>query len=46
LFPKETHHVNRLLRFENGKIAENWLQFDLLGLMQQLGVIPAPAQAA
>jgi steroid delta-isomerase-like uncharacterized protein len=34
-----------LLRLENGKIAESHVQFDLLGLMQQLGVIPAPAQA-
>jgi predicted ester cyclase len=29
-------------RIANGKAVENWVQFDLLGLMQQLGVIPAP----
>ena len=29
-------------RLENGKAKENWVQMDLLGLMQQLGVIPAP----
>jgi predicted ester cyclase len=29
-------------RFANGKIVENWEQADMLGLMQQLGVIPAP----
>jgi steroid delta-isomerase-like uncharacterized protein len=33
-------------RLENGKAKENWVQMDLLGLMQQLGVIPAPGQAA
>jgi steroid delta-isomerase-like uncharacterized protein len=33
-------------RLENGKAKENWVQMDLLGLMQQLGVIPAPEQAA
>jgi predicted ester cyclase len=29
-------------RFENGKIIENREEADMLGLMQQLGVIPAP----
>ena len=33
-------------RLENGKAKENWVQMDLLGLMQQLGVVPAPEQAA
>ncbi len=33
-------------RLENGKAKENWVQMDLLGLMQQLGVIPTPEQAA
>lgn len=28
----------------NGKFVENWVQMDLMGLMQQLGVIPAPGQ--
>jgi predicted ester cyclase len=27
-------------RIENGKIVELWSNFDQLGLMQQLGVIP------
>ena len=31
-------------RFENGKFAEQWSQLDTLGLLQQLGVIPAPGQ--
>jgi predicted ester cyclase len=26
----------------NGKAVENWVQLDMLGLMQQLGVVPAP----
>ena len=28
----------------DGKVARLWAQFDQLGLMQQLGVIPAPGQ--
>lgn len=28
----------------NGKAVENWVQLDMLGLMEQLGVIPAPGQ--
>jgi predicted ester cyclase len=30
-----------LWRFQDGKAVENWVQMDLLGLMQQLGVVPA-----
>lgn len=30
-------------RIEDGKIAERWVQPDMLGLMQQLGVIEPPA---
>jgi steroid delta-isomerase-like uncharacterized protein len=29
-----------LWRLENGKAAENWVQMDMVGLMQQLGVMP------
>jgi steroid delta-isomerase-like uncharacterized protein len=29
-------------RFEEGKAVENWVQMDMLGLMQQIGAIPAP----
>ena len=32
-------------RFRDGKAAENWVEMDLLGLMQQLGAIPAPEPA-
>ena len=29
-------------RFADGKIVESWRLFDQMGMMQQLGVIPAP----
>jgi steroid delta-isomerase-like uncharacterized protein len=29
-----------IFRIENGKIAEAWLNADLMGMMQQLGVVP------
>jgi steroid delta-isomerase-like uncharacterized protein len=32
-------------RYEGGKIAETWTNWDTLGLLQQLGAIPTPAQA-
>lgn len=32
-------------RIVNGQIVERWVAFDTLGLMQQLGAIPAPGQA-
>lgn len=35
-----------LFRIEDGRIAEMWHHDDLLGLMQQLGAIPAPGHAA
>ena len=35
-----------LFRLEDGKIAESWLGYDNLSLMQQLGVIPTPELAA
>jgi len=31
-------------RFVSGKIAEEWVHFDSAGLLQQVGVIPPPAQ--
>jgi len=30
-------------RIAGGKIAESWAEYDALGMMQQLGAIPAPA---
>src|SRR5262249_31312348 len=32
-------------RYAGGKLVEHWAQQDALGMMQQLGVIPAPGQA-
>ena len=31
-----------IFRLENSRIVEGWVNIDLLGLMQQLGVIPMP----
>jgi predicted ester cyclase len=33
-------------RIAGGKIAEHWAQLDMLGILQQLGAILAPRQAA
>ena len=33
----------QIVRFADGKIAEEWINFDQLGLLQQIGVFPAPA---
>jgi steroid delta-isomerase-like uncharacterized protein len=30
-------------RVVDGKVAEHWSQFDVLGMMQQIGGLPAPA---
>jgi len=32
-------------RIENGRTAEHWGNFDQLGMLQQLGVIPVPGAA-
>jgi predicted ester cyclase len=34
-----------IYRFDDGKIIEHWLEVDNLGMLQQLGVVPAPGQA-
>lgn len=34
-----------ILRIEHGKIAERWAEYDNLGLLQQLGVVPELARA-
>jgi predicted ester cyclase len=31
-----------IMRFNEGKIVESWWEFDAIGLMTQLGAIPAP----
>jgi steroid delta-isomerase-like uncharacterized protein len=35
-----------IYRLAEGKVAEVWEQFDRLGLMQQLGVVPSPGQSS
>lgn len=37
--------VITIMRFEDGKLAEEWEQVDMLGMLQQLGAMPAPAPA-
>jgi predicted ester cyclase len=32
-------------RIVDGKFVERWYEMDRMGLMQQLGVIPAPGQS-
>ena len=34
-----------IFRFSEGKVVESWDNFDQLGMMQQLGVIPTPEQS-
>jgi predicted ester cyclase len=41
-----TYEVMDLTRFAGGKIVEHWGVADMLGLMQQLGVVPQPEQLA
>jgi predicted ester cyclase len=33
-------------RLAGGKSVEHWVEMDTLGMMQQLGVVPAPGQAS
>jgi steroid delta-isomerase-like uncharacterized protein len=33
-----------IVRIEDGKLVEHWANFDQMGLLQQLGVIPVPGQ--
>jgi len=35
-----------IVRIANGKMVEHWGQTDMLGMLQQLGVVPAPEQAS
>lgn len=32
-------------RISGGKIAESWSNYDVMGMMQQIGVVPSPEQA-
>jgi predicted ester cyclase len=35
-----------IFRVVDGRVTDNWVNFDILGLMQQLGIVPAPGQAS
>ncbi len=34
-----------VLRIAEGKVVERWAEYDALGMMQQLGVVPEPGQS-
>lgn len=42
----KTIHVSgiEIYRFAEGKIVDRWGNFDMLGMLQQLGVVPAPGR--
>jgi steroid delta-isomerase-like uncharacterized protein len=35
-----------IFRVVDGKVTDNWVNLDMLGLLQQLGVVPAPGQGS
>ena len=35
-----------IFRIVDGKVTDNWVNGDFLGLLQQLGVVPAPGQGS
>ena len=35
-----------IIRIVNGKAEETWANYDALGMLQQLGVVPAPGQTS
>jgi predicted ester cyclase len=35
-----------ILQLADGKISEIWIAYDMLGVLQQLGVIPVPEETA
>lgn len=35
-----------ITRVDSGKFVEGWIEFDALGLLQQIGVVPPPEQAS
>ena len=40
-----TMEAIHIYRFSEGKLAEHWVARDDLGMMRQLGVVPAPGQS-
>jgi predicted ester cyclase len=44
---KKVHWTGtRLFRLKDNRVLEGWVNIDMMGLMQQMGVIPAPPQSA
>lgn len=44
---KKVHWTGtRLFRLKDGRVTDGWINLDMLGLMQQMGVVPAPPQPA
>jgi steroid delta-isomerase-like uncharacterized protein len=41
-----TVHGMDMNRYENGKVVEGWITYDMLGLLQQLGLAPSMTAAA
>ena len=40
---KKVHWTGtRLFRLKDGKITEGWVNLDMMGLMQQMGIVPSP----
>jgi steroid delta-isomerase-like uncharacterized protein len=35
-----------IFRVVDGRVTDNWVNMDFLGLLQQLGIVPAPGQAS
>jgi hypothetical protein len=31
-----------MFRIKNGKVSEGWINFDMIRILQQMGVVPAP----
>ena len=38
--PVKVSGIN-IMRIADGKIAEHWVQYDIMGMMQQIGAIPS-----
>ena len=41
---KMTSQLVEIFRVKNGKLSERWVFVDMMPMMRELGVLPAPAQ--
>ena len=41
-----TSPARGIFRVVDGRVTDNWVNFDMLGLLQQLGVVQAPGQTS